>query len=131
MQSARVSAWHKAEGEAVEEEELLVDVTTDNLSDQGYDVGTWSGDVTMQVECHDDGHIAKLLVCEGGEELRVGTPLALLGEDAEQAATARRLVECGEDVSRFVVRDVAWQAYVKAREGEAAGGMCESKSDTC
>jgi pyruvate dehydrogenase E2 component (dihydrolipoamide acetyltransferase) len=77
-----ITKWLKSEGDTVEEDELLVEISTDK--------------VDSEVPSSASGTIQKILVQEG-ETVSVGTPLAVIGEgdaasgsegdasDAEQA----------------------------------------------
>ena len=127
----RVVKWHKAIGDAIEEEDLIADIATDSLAEKGHDVGQWSGEVVMQVECHDDGYLAKTFAgpasgdsagdegCRGaGEDLPCGVPLALICESQDDVqevqgmpGDARAVLEAVGDAVR---RDATWQAFVRS-----------------
>jgi 2-oxoglutarate dehydrogenase dihydrolipoamide succinyltransferase (E2 component) len=68
-----ITKWLKQEGDTVDEDELLVEVSTDK--------------VDSEVPSSAAGTIQKLLVPEG-ETVKVGTPIALIGEAGEPAAQA-------------------------------------------
>eukprot|EP00191_Tetraselmis_sp_GSL018_P021157 CAMPEP_0177584076 /NCGR_PEP_ID=MMETSP0419_2-20121207/3691_1 /TAXON_ID=582737 /ORGANISM="Tetraselmis sp., Strain GSL018" /LENGTH=237 /DNA_ID=CAMNT_0019073567 /DNA_START=35 /DNA_END=744 /DNA_ORIENTATION=+ len=69
MTHGNLSKWHKKEGEEVGPGEPLADIETDKA--------------TMVFENQDEGFIAKILVPEGARDVEVGTPVALLVDDAE------------------------------------------------
>ena len=63
-----ITRWLKQEGDTVEEDELLVEVSTDK--------------VDSEVPSSAGGTLQKILVQEG-ETVKVGTPIALIGEGGE------------------------------------------------
>ena len=133
--------WHKQVGDAIEEEDLVLDIATDTLAEKGQDVGKWAGELTMQVECHDEGFLACTFCDEasdasadqqqahshGSSMLPVGVPLAVLCESLEDL---KRIREMGrepravlEALGSAVRRDAAWQAYVK-RQASYSSNAC-------
>eukprot|EP01025_Chloroclados_australasicus_P035098 TRINITY_DN35832_c0_g1_i1.p1 TRINITY_DN35832_c0_g1~~TRINITY_DN35832_c0_g1_i1.p1 ORF type:complete len:149 (+),score=20.48 TRINITY_DN35832_c0_g1_i1:66-449(+) len=124
MKSGSVEHWHKAEGDMIEEEDLLFDVSSDNVIEDGYQAAGSKSAMTMQVECHDDAVLARLLEPSGsGKRLQVGHPLAVLCESESDIQTVRDLIDQGEDVDKLSTRDAVWQAYVKAEEGQLTGDL--------
>jgi len=69
MESGKLGRWLVEEGVSVKSGDLLAEIETDKA--------------TMEFEAIDDGIIAKLLVAEGSEDIKVNTPIALLVEDGE------------------------------------------------
>lgn len=63
----------------------------------------------VQVECHEDGVLVKILVKEG-QEVDVHTPIAIVC-DADKADAVRSMLDKGDDISSKWHRDAAWQAY--------------------
>ncbi|MGH2753366.1 MAG: dihydrolipoamide acetyltransferase family protein [Actinomycetota bacterium] len=66
-----ITKWLKQEGDMVEEDELLVEISTDK--------------VDSEVPSSQAGKLQKILVQEG-ETVSVGTPLAVIGEDGAAGA---------------------------------------------
>jgi pyruvate dehydrogenase E1 component beta subunit len=67
MEEGKLAAWHVKEGDAVRSGDVVAEIETDKA--------------TMEVESVDSGKVAKLLVPEGTEGVKVNTPIALvLGE---------------------------------------------------
>jgi pyruvate dehydrogenase E2 component (dihydrolipoamide acetyltransferase) len=66
-----ITKWLKSEGDTIEEDELLVEISTDK--------------VDSEVPSSAAGTIQKILVQEG-ETVSVGTPLALIGEGAAESS---------------------------------------------
>jgi pyruvate dehydrogenase E2 component (dihydrolipoamide acetyltransferase) len=77
MEEGTLAKWLVKEGDSVAAGDLLAEIETDKA--------------TMEFEAVDEGTIAKILVAEGTDEVKVGTVIALIageGEDAGSAAAA-------------------------------------------
>jgi pyruvate dehydrogenase E2 component (dihydrolipoamide acetyltransferase) len=77
MEEGTLAKWLVKEGDKVAAGDLLAEIETDKA--------------TMEFEAVDEGTIAKILVAEGTDEVKVGTVIALIageGEDAGSAASA-------------------------------------------
>ena len=75
MEEGTLAKWLVKEGDTVAAGDLLAEIETDKA--------------TMEFEAVDEGVIAKILVPEGSDEVKVGTVIALIageGEDANAAA---------------------------------------------
>src|SRR3954464_5333255 len=75
MEKGNLAKWLKKEGEKVKPGDVIAEIETDKA--------------TMEVEAVDEGTLAKILVPEGTENVRVNTPIAVIageGEDAGKAA---------------------------------------------
>jgi pyruvate dehydrogenase E2 component (dihydrolipoamide acetyltransferase) len=84
MEEGTLAKWLVKEGDSVAAGDLLAEIETDKA--------------TMEFEAVDEGTIAKILVAEGTDEVKVGTVIALIageGEDASTAAPAAKPVETG------------------------------------
>jgi len=82
MEEGKLSRWLKKEGDAVRSGDVIAEIETDKA--------------TMEVEAVDEGVLARILVPEGAEGVKVNTPIAVIaaeGEDvsaaAKQAGTAK------------------------------------------
>ena len=76
MEEGKLAKWHVREGDAVKAGDVLAEIETDKA--------------TMEFESIDEGRIAKILVPEGTEGVKVNQPiaeLALEGEDTDAAPT--------------------------------------------
>src|ERR1700734_3295891 len=71
MEEGVLSAWHKKEGDSVEVDDLLAEVETDKA--------------TMEFRAFDKGTLLKLLV-EPGATVRLGQPVAIIGEAGEDTS---------------------------------------------
>jgi pyruvate dehydrogenase E2 component (dihydrolipoamide acetyltransferase) len=77
MEEGTLAKWLVKEGDKVASGDILAEIETDKA--------------TMEFEAVDEGKIAKILVPEGSEGVKVGAPIAILageGEDASKAAAA-------------------------------------------
>src|SRR5258706_7813392 len=74
MEEGKLAKWHVKEGDAVKAGDILAEIETDKA--------------TMEFESIDAGRIAKLLVPEGAEAVKVNAPIAELTVEGEVAAAA-------------------------------------------
>jgi pyruvate dehydrogenase E2 component (dihydrolipoamide acetyltransferase) len=77
MEEGTLAKWLVKEGDKVASGDILAEIETDKA--------------TMEFEAVDEGTVAKILVPEGSEGVKVGAPIAILageGEDASKAAAA-------------------------------------------
>lgn len=72
MTEGNLVRWLKKEGDLVASGEVLAEIETDKA--------------TMEVEAVDGGTLARILVAEGSEEVKVNTLIALLLEEGEDAS---------------------------------------------
>ncbi|HEX2802739.1 MAG TPA: pyruvate dehydrogenase complex dihydrolipoamide acetyltransferase [Sphingomicrobium sp.] len=76
MEEGTLAKWLVKEGDEVASGDILAEIETDKA--------------TMEFEAVDEGKIAKILVAEGTDGVKVGQPIAILageGEDVKAAAT--------------------------------------------
>ena len=76
MEEGKLSKWLKKEGDAIKSGDILAEIETDKA--------------TMEVEAIDEGTLAKLLVAEGTEGVKVNTPIAVIASDGEDVAAAAK-----------------------------------------
>jgi pyruvate dehydrogenase E2 component (dihydrolipoamide acetyltransferase) len=74
MEEGTLAKWLVKEGDEVSSGDILAEIETDKA--------------TMEFEAVDEGTIAKILVAEGSDGVKVGTPIALLAADGEDAGAA-------------------------------------------
>jgi pyruvate dehydrogenase E2 component (dihydrolipoamide acetyltransferase) len=75
MEEGTLAKWLVKEGDTVSSGDILAEIETDKA--------------TMEFEAVDEGKIARILIPEGSDGVKVGTPIAILaGEDEEVSATA-------------------------------------------
>jgi pyruvate dehydrogenase E1 component beta subunit len=69
MEEGTLAKWLVKEGDEVKSGDILAEIETDKA--------------TMEFEAVDEGKIAKILVPEGSEGVKVGQPIALMADDGE------------------------------------------------
>ncbi|MFL6752657.1 MAG: pyruvate dehydrogenase complex E1 component subunit beta [Sphingomicrobium sp.] len=74
MEEGTLAKWLVKEGDDVKSGDILAEIETDKA--------------TMEFEAVDEGKLAKILVPEGTEGVKVGQPIALLAGDGEQISEA-------------------------------------------
>ena len=74
MEEGTLAKWLVKEGDKVAAGDILAEIETDKA--------------TMEFEAVDEGTIAKILVPEGTDEVKVGTVIALIAGEGEDAASA-------------------------------------------
>ena len=74
MEEGTLAKWLVKEGDTVSSGDLLAEIETDKA--------------TMEFEAVDEGKIAKILVSEGSEGVKVGTVIAIIAEEGEDLAQA-------------------------------------------
>jgi pyruvate dehydrogenase E1 component beta subunit len=74
MEEGKLAKWHVKEGDVVKAGDILAEIETDKA--------------TMEFESIDSGRIAKLIVPEGTEAVRVNAPIAELAVEGEAATRA-------------------------------------------
>ena len=107
MEEGTIITWHKKEGEAVAQSDIICEVETDKA--------------TMEYESVNEGTLLKILVPEGGGA-RVGDPIAVVGESGEDISS---LVQEAEAAAAAAEKPAAGQPAaepVEAQPAEATPG---------
>ena len=74
MEEGTLAKWLVKEGDTVASGDVLAEIETDKA--------------TMEFEAVDEGKVAKILVAEGTDGVKVGTPIALIAGEGEDAGAA-------------------------------------------
>src|SRR5690349_15664716 len=74
MEEGTLAKWLVKEGDEVKSGDILAEIETDKA--------------TMEFEAVDEGKIAKIVVAEGTDEVKVGTVIAVLAADGEDVSAA-------------------------------------------
>ena len=74
MEEGTLAKWLVKEGDEVKSGDILAEIETDKA--------------TMEFEAVDEGKIAKILVAEGTDGVKVGAPIAILAGEGEDASSA-------------------------------------------
>ena len=75
MEEGTLSKWLKKEGDTVSSGDVIAEIETDKA--------------TMEVEAVDEGILAKILVAEGTEGVKVNAVIAVLAEDGEDTSSVK------------------------------------------
>ncbi|KAI8472736.1 MAG: hypothetical protein J3K34DRAFT_412935 [Monoraphidium minutum] len=126
MQEGTLLRWLKAEGDRVEQYDVLCEVATTQLVEKAYRMGDFEGQVTLLIESQEEGVLARRLA-EEGAALPVGAPIAIVSEDDSAAAVAAAAAFAPPtsdvyDAAQPRVRVLEWQSFLKAQEGGGGGG---------
>ena len=73
MEEGTLAKWLKGEGDKIEAGDIIAEIETDKA--------------TMEVEAVDEGTLAKILIPEGTEGVKVNAVIAVLTEDGEDASS--------------------------------------------
>ena len=77
MTEGNVAKWTKKEGDSVSPGDIIAEIETDKA--------------TMELETDEEGVLGKILVAEGSEGIAVGTLIAVILEDGEDASALEGL----------------------------------------
>jgi pyruvate dehydrogenase E2 component (dihydrolipoamide acetyltransferase) len=75
MEEGTLAKWLVKEGDTVKSGDIMAEIETDKA--------------TMEFEAVDEGVIAKILVTEGSDNVKVGTVIAILAEEGEDASSVQ------------------------------------------
>ncbi|TCT12615.1 pyruvate dehydrogenase E1 component beta subunit [Tepidamorphus gemmatus] len=85
MEEGKLARWLKKEGDAVASGDVIAEIETDKA--------------TMEVEAVDEGTLARILVPEGTEAVKVNTPIAVILADGEDASAMSAEPKAGAPAS--------------------------------
>ncbi|KAF5390202.1 hypothetical protein D9757_002821 [Collybiopsis confluens] len=77
MSEGGIASWKKKEGESFFAGDVLLEIETDKA--------------TIDVEAQDDGVMAKIMAPDGTKNVKIGTPIAIIGEEGDELAAAADL----------------------------------------
>ncbi len=83
MEEGNLAKWMVKEGDSVAPGDVIAEIETDKA--------------TMEVEAVDEGTVAKIVVPEGTEGVKVNALIAVLAEEGEDAGAAAKAAEGGSD----------------------------------
>ncbi|MEI5686134.1 pyruvate dehydrogenase complex dihydrolipoamide acetyltransferase [Sphingomonas kyungheensis] len=75
MEEGTLAKWLVKEGDSVKSGDIMAEIETDKA--------------TMEFEAVDEGTIAKILIAEGTDNVKVGAVIAILAEEGEDAASVQ------------------------------------------
>ncbi|KAI0080240.1 pyruvate dehydrogenase [Panus rudis PR-1116 ss-1] len=77
MTEGGIASWKKKEGEAFTAGDVLLEIETDKA--------------TIDVEAQDDGVLAKIIAADGAKGVKVGSTIAIIGEEGDDLSQAEKL----------------------------------------
>jgi pyruvate dehydrogenase E2 component (dihydrolipoamide acetyltransferase) len=101
MEEGKIARWTVREGDRITSGTVIAEIETDKA--------------TMEFEAVDEGRVARLLVAEGTEGVKVNTPIALLAEEGESLPS----VPAAGAAPRPSPTDAAAQPPADERSGNA------------
>jgi pyruvate dehydrogenase E2 component (dihydrolipoamide acetyltransferase) len=107
MEEGTLAKWLVKEGDAVAAGDLLAEIETDKA--------------TMEFEAVDEGTIARILVAEGTDEVKVGTVIALIAVEGEEVAASSAPAAAPEPVAKGGGETGAGQPATPAPAPEVRG----------
>ncbi|MEM7004794.1 MAG: pyruvate dehydrogenase complex dihydrolipoamide acetyltransferase [Pseudomonadota bacterium] len=84
MEEGTLAKWLKAEGDEIQSGDLIAEIETDKA--------------TMEVEAVDEGVLAKILIPEGTEGVKVNEIIAVIAEEGEDAGAVEAAPQGGGEV---------------------------------
>jgi pyruvate dehydrogenase E2 component (dihydrolipoamide acetyltransferase) len=109
-----ISKWLKQEGDTVEADEYIVEVSTDK--------------VDSEVPSSASGVIQKILVQEG-ETVKVGTAIAVVGEDGEAAGEAEEKQAGDTEEAAATKEEEKEEEQAEAADGEGEQPAAQAKAE--
>ena len=103
MEEGTLARWLVKEGDEVRSGDIIAEIETDKA--------------TMEFEAVDEGTIGSILVPEGTENVKVGTVIALIGEDGAEAVVPAQAAAA--PLSIAAIQQADKPAYLSP-EGERA-----------
>lgn len=85
MTEGTISSWKKEEGDALQAGDVLAEIETDKA--------------TMEMECMDEGYLAKILVPSGTTSVSVGTPVVVIVSNPEDVSSFQDYVPASNSSS--------------------------------
>ena len=106
MEEGNLAKWLVKEGDSVSSGDVIAEIETDKA--------------TMEVEAVDEGVVAKILVPEGTEGVKVNAPIAVLAEEGEDVAAAASAAPTAADPAPVAAAEPAAAEAPKPNGGTPA-----------
>ena len=100
MEEGKLAKWLKKEGDRVRSGDIIAEIETDKA--------------TMEVEAVDEGTLARILIADGTENVKVNTPIAIIAGE-------------GEDAGSVGAAPVSPSTTADTQPGTGAGASLDSK----
>ena len=109
MEEGKLAKWLVKEGDEVHAGDVIAEIETDKA--------------TMEFEAADEGRIAKILVPEGSEGVKVNQPIALLDNEEETGVTGAASISSAMASIKVAVATEASKPSASAKDGAAPGPL--------
>src|SRR5687767_6692846 len=106
MEKGNLAKWVKNEGDKISAGDVIAEIETDKA--------------TMEVEAVDEGVLAKIVIPEGTEGVKVNTPIAILAVDGEDIDKAGEGI--GEEEAAPAPKAKAAESDTPSQAAEDVGG---------
>lgn len=106
MEEGTLAKWLKSEGDTVSSGDIIAEIETDKA--------------TMEVEAVDEGVLAKILVAEGTEGVKVNAVIAVLAEDGEDANAVEAKGDSAPPAEEKEAAEIAPEGALEAEMAEDA-----------
>ncbi|CAM0142010.1 pyruvate dehydrogenase complex dihydrolipoamide acetyltransferase component (E2) [Umbelopsis sp. WA50703] len=118
MTQGNIGAWSKKVGDSIAPGEVLVEIETDKAQ--------------MDFEFQEEGYIAKILTDTNAKEVAVGSPIAVLVEDADDVAAFEEFTaeDAGGAAAPAAKEEAAPAAEEESSAAKADAPKSESKSSS-
>ena len=103
MEEGKLAKWHVKVGDPVKSGDVIAEIETDKA--------------TMEVEAVDEGKVSEILIAEGTENVKVNTPIAIIGGEGE---TAKKPTAAQAPAPEIKAERPAPAADVRAPQPQAA-----------
>ena len=103
MEEGTLAKWLVKEGDEVKSGDILAEIETDKA--------------TMEFEAVDEGKIAKILVPEGTDGVKVGAPIAIMAGEGEDASRGRSAAPKADTAAAAAAEGAAPAPKADARHG--------------
>ena len=106
MEEGKLAKWLVKEGDTVASGDIIAEIETDKA--------------TMEVEAIEDGTIGKIVVVDGTESVKVGTQIAVILEEGEDASAVETVISSGGAAPAAPANDAPASAQPEASSAPAA-----------
>ncbi len=115
MEEGKLAKWLKKEGDRVKSGDVIAEIETDKA--------------TMEVEAVDEGTLAKILVLDGTENVKVNTPIAVIAAEGEDADAYESPVPVAPSTTADTQPGIGAGASLESEGGEKPAAIAKTAED--
>ena len=116
MEEGKLAKWLKKEGDPVKSGDVIAEIETDKA--------------TMEVEAVDEGTLAKILVLDGTENVKVNTPIAVIAGEGEDVASAEAPASTEPSAAAATRPGTGEGASLESKGGEKPASTSKTGDDS-